>query len=192
MPEVPTLETERLLLTKYGSYETDVHDVQRNINDPKIANFITIPWPYPEDGAESFMKIQQEKMADGTAMAWGIRLKSKPEECVGCIDYRINDPETNTWGRGFWLASKHHGNGLMSEVVEATMSYMFEEVGIAKLEVENAFDNTESHRIKKKFGFRQVGEKGLVHPFRGSDPIPCEKWEITREEWLALRSPDIS
>lgn len=189
----PTLQTQRLLLTPFGSYPNDVADVQRNINHPDIAKFLTIPWPYPEGGAQYFIKSLQEKMEAGDAIAWGIRLKSNPDECIGNIDYRLKKDEApNTWGRGFWLALEHHRKGLMSEAVLETMHWMFDNAEMEILKTESFQGNTASYRIKAKMGFVHVGYLSEENcPIRKGETIKSDCWELTRERWEKFLSGSV-
>ena len=49
---------------------------------------------------------------------WGIFLKENPDELIGCIGVYKNRPFEN---RGFWLAKKFWGQGLMTEAVKPVM-----------------------------------------------------------------------
>ncbi|WP_068094008.1 GNAT family N-acetyltransferase [Novosphingobium rosa] len=178
---IPDLETERLLLRPVVA--EDAPAVQKQFPDWRIVEFLNplIPWPYPADGAETFLRdVILPRMASGAAWQWSIRLKSAPDRLVGVIS--LQDGEQDN--RGFWLNPDLWGQGLMGEACEAVTAFWFETLAKPVLRVPKAMANIASRRISEKTGMRVIwqGERDFV-----SGRHPTEIWEITREEWLALR-----
>ena len=69
--DTPTLQTGRLILRPLAL--SDAPAIQRHFNNWNIIQNLTsvVPWPYPDDGAETFIKLQLEKIAaqaDGDQM----------------------------------------------------------------------------------------------------------------------------
>ncbi len=102
---------------------------------------------------------------------------------VGAVDlWREGHPEN----RGFWLARKCWGKGLMTEAVRPIVDHAFSELGFPKLILANAVGNVGSRRVKEKTGARLLG----VTPAKFVDPefTSHELWELTREDWEKFRS----
>ena len=84
-PSVPTFKTSRLLLVPLKIEDAAGYEKKFAVYDVVKALSHRVPWPYPEGGAkkffEEFILTQQGK----TLWAWGIFLKSRPEEIIGSI-----------------------------------------------------------------------------------------------------------
>jgi RimJ/RimL family protein N-acetyltransferase len=183
MPIPPTLKTQRLLLKPLGT--EDAPWIQKYFDDFEIIKYIghDVPWPYPPDGAESYIKMIQDQMAELDVYAWAIRLKKAPDETIGAIEYRFRADKKNN--RGFWIARDYHGQGLMSEAVAATQDYVFLDLGKERILTYNAPSNTASRRLKEKFGGRLFSADQQYAFYTGEKY--SEVWEVTRQKWLELR-----
>lgn len=104
---------------------------------------------------------------------------------IGAVDlWREGCPEN----RGFWLAKKYWGQGIMSEAVEPVMDYAFNHLEFDKLTFANAVGNFRSRRIKEKTGAKFIG----IEPaqFVDSQFTEHEIWELDKNNWLATRDSD--
>ena len=180
----PLLETDRLWLRPLTV--ADAPAVQKYFDNVNIIGRLSkrVPYPYPEDGALVFLRdVVVPAMQAGTAYGWGIVRKDGPDEVVGLIEQRLGDVDQGS--RGFWLAEPFWGRGYMTEAVMRTQDYLLLEVGLERMVLLNSEDNLASRRIKEKTGAVRIGTAILEH-HHGSDV--CEKWELTREQWLAYRA----
>lgn len=177
-PTIPTFETERLVLSAISL--EDVGAYSKHFVDYDVIRFLSaiIPWPYPENGVEAYLKNIVLPNQGKDKWTWGIFLKENPEELIGCIDlWRKGKPEN----RGFWLGKKFWGRGIMTEANCPILDYAFRELGFEKLIFANAIGNIASRRVKEKTGCRLVG----VEPAKFVDPefTEHELWELSREGW---------
>jgi len=182
--ETPTIQTERLILRPLAL--SDAPAIQRHFNNWNIIkNMATVvPWPYPDDGAETFVKQQVEKMAAGEeTYQWVLVLRSGAGEAIGNIrfDARVNQPKGN---RGFWLAEPYWNRGLMTEAVLSVNDFAFRTLGVESFHVCNVASNEASRRVKQKTGAEFVGYIELLHH---NGQTRSEKWKVTRESWLGRR-----
>lgn len=159
--------------------------MQRHFNNWNIIQHLNvgIPWPYPADGAETFIKSQLPKISAGETHMWVLVLKSGDDQAIGAIEFGIAR-DRNRGDRGFWLAEPYWGQGLMTEAVTAVNDFIFGVLKVEKYTVCNAIGNKRSHRVKEKTGARFVGYGELPH--RCGD-TKTEVWEVTREAWLAAQ-----
>lgn len=143
-----------------------------------------VPWPYPEDGAVRFIGICQGEMARGEKHHWSIRLKSGPDELIGCINLWPDDGESRDM-RDFWLDPEFQRRGLMTGAADRVTDYAFRDLDWPHLWVSNDERNRPSARVKERQGARLVG----FEPFRsvGGDSRRMV-WQIEREAWLARRT----
>ena len=178
MTAISTFTTERLLLR--GVLLSDAAAYQKNFADCEVIKYLSsaVPWPYPENGAEFFIKNIVLPNQGKDRWNWGIFLKENPSELVGAVElFRPGKPEN----RGFWLAKKHWGKGYMTEAVRPVMDYAFTNLGFEKMVFANAVENTKSRRVKEKTGarFLEVKPANFVNP----EITHSEYWELTKEEW---------
>ncbi len=183
MIKIPKLETNRLILRSIE--DRDIPSYQKNFVDYEVIRFLsaTVPWPYPENGVEFFIHNILRPGEGKDRFNWGIFEKDNPDELIGVVNYwRQGRPEN----RGFWLAKKCWGKGLMTEAVEVTLDFIFSATDFDKLIFANAVGNERSRRIKEKTGAKLVG----VAPAKFVDPSFTEHeiWELYRNDWNAYRS----
>ena len=180
----PVLVTERLRLRPLSL--GDAPAIQRHFDNWNIIQHmsVAVPWPYPADGAETWVRdFMLPKMQAGEVLAWVLELRAGPPGAIGLLEYR---PATEDRGdnRGFWLAEPWHGQGLMTEAVTAFQDYVFFELDLPRIVVMNASSNRASRRVKEKTGARFLGTVTMEH---NSGETVTERWEVTREDWAALR-----
>jgi RimJ/RimL family protein N-acetyltransferase len=178
---VPLISTERLLLTPLTP--SDAGQIQRVFPRWEIVRYLvsTVPWPYPEGAADYYVnQVALPDVEKGIAWLWTLRRKAAPDELIGLIC--LYDVEDNN--RGFWLTPEWQGQGLMREACDAVTDYWFNTLNKPVLRAPKAVDNTRSKRISESSGMRLIGtgKKQYV-----SGLLDSELWEITREEWNALR-----
>lgn len=184
LPETPTLPTDRLVLRPLRLADTPV--IQRRFPQWEIVRFLNarVPWPFPEDGAETNMRDCLEERAQGKQFFWAITLRGGNDELIGRIDLRPDDGVSRDM-RGFWLDPEFHGQGLMMEAAEQVTRFAFEDMGWSWLFLTNAAANTASRRIKEKQGAELLD---LTPNRYVSGDGMRETWILRREAWLAARS----
>ncbi|MBD2795103.1 GNAT family N-acetyltransferase [Xenorhabdus sp. 18] len=177
------LETKRLLLKKLA-YD-DATQIQQKFPHWDIVKYLdshAVPWPYPDNGAEYFVKkVALPAIQSGKSWVWSIRVKKQPDELIGVIG--LYDKQDNN--RGFWLSLEQQGQGLMREACEKVTDYWFHVLGQTVLRTQKAGINQRSKKISLAQGERliKVEEKDYV-----SGKYDCEFWEITKEEWCNRHS----
>ena len=182
MTGIPAFETARLIVRPVR--EADLPFWYKNFNDYEIIRFLSasVPWPYSRTMHRGHWEGIKAKLGK-TYWHWGLFLKETPDDMIGGIDlWREGTPEH----RGFWLAHKHHGKGLMTEAVRPVNDYAFEVLGFDTLILSNALGNTQSRRIKEKTGAKLL----RTEPFKFVDPALTEHevWELTAKGWMAFKA----
>jgi RimJ/RimL family protein N-acetyltransferase len=177
-PDFPIFQTERLVLKAITSKDADAYS--KHFIDYNVIRYLSsvVPWPYPENGVEDFLKTTVFPYQGKDKWVWGIFLKENPDELIGCIDlWRKGKPEN----RGFWLGKKYWGKGIMTEANYPILDYAFKHLRFEKLIFANAVSNIASRRIKEKTGCRLIG----IEPASFVDPEfkEHELWELTSKDW---------
>lgn len=178
---VPEGRTERLLLKPFEL--ADAPAIQQLFPQWEIVKYLAavIPWPYPPDGAEQFLRNSAlPRMAAGEAWYWSLRPLSDPDRIIGAISLELSENEN----RGFWLMPEHRGNGLMTEACVWANDFWFDTLEQPRLCAPKAVANRGSRLISERMGMRvlRTEERDFV-----SGRLPSEIWEISAEEWRAWK-----
>jgi RimJ/RimL family protein N-acetyltransferase len=177
----PALQTARLLLRPLELADAD--QIQQLFPQWEVVRYLTaaIPWPYPPDGALVFCRDHALPAVErGEQWIWTLRLKNDPERLIGLIALMTRDNNN----RGYWLDPRWQRRGLMTEACEVVTDYWFNTLKFTVLRAPKAAANVASRRISKKQGMRLVATEDQNYV---SGRLPAEVWEITAEEWNALR-----
>jgi [ribosomal protein S5]-alanine N-acetyltransferase len=177
---IPSLETRRLWLRPLS--EDDAEQIQQTFPRWEIVRDMAavVPWPYPPDGALTWIRdVALPEMARGEAWHWTLRLKIEPESVIGAVTCKTGDDN-----RGFWLGVPWQRRGLMTEAATAATDFWFEVLRFPVLRVAKSARNLPSRRISERQRMRVVATEERQYV---SGPALAEVWEITADEWRALR-----
>src|SRR5687767_12773817 len=120
----PFLKTSRLVLRPYTM--ADAPAVQRIVSDRELASTtLSIPHPYPDNGAVEWLKSIEPKWAEGSGAVFAITLAAGGGELIGSIDLRIK-PEHRHAEMGYIIARPNWGNGYVTEAAAAVLRFGFE------------------------------------------------------------------
>jgi [ribosomal protein S5]-alanine N-acetyltransferase len=181
MPPTPVLRTPRQILRPVRSKDAPV--IQRRFPRWEIVRWLDakVPWPYPPDGAATFVAACLDEMARGEKSHWAIVQRSGPVDLIGFINLWPDDG-TNSGQRGFWLDPDFHGRGLMTEAANRVTDYAFKDLGWPSLCLTNTQENHASRRIKERQGARLIDLRiGQCVSGQVSQMV----WQLTRDDWLA-------
>ena len=182
MPPTPVLQTPRLVLRPLRS--KDVPVIQRRFPKWEIVRWLdaaNVPWPYPADGAATYVAMALEEMAHGKKSHWAIVPRKGTADLIGVICLWPDDGSSRGQ-RGFWLDPEYQGKGLMSEAADKVTDYAFRKLDWPCLWLTNAQENHASRRIKEKQGARLVDL--LIGQSVGGQ-VSQMVWLLEREGWLA-------
>jgi ribosomal-protein-alanine N-acetyltransferase len=181
MPSTPVLHTPRLVLRPLRAKDAPV--VQKRFANWEVVRWLDakVPWPYPADGAATFVAGCLAEMTQGEKSHWALIPKKGPADLIGVISLWPDDGVIHDQ-RGFWLDPAFQGQGLMTEAADRVTDYAFGKLGWPCLWLSNAQDNHASRRIKEKQGARLVDM--MIGRFV-SGAATRMVWQLTREDWLA-------
>lgn len=85
---------------------------------------------------------------------------------------------------GYWLDQEHNGQGIMSEAVRTICPFVFEQLGLHRIEATTLLHNHGSQRVLAQAGFRDEGTalNYLQIDGRWQDH---KRFALTREDWEA-------
>jgi [ribosomal protein S5]-alanine N-acetyltransferase len=176
---MPTLETPRLILSLF-SFD-DAPEVQRLAGDFAIADTTaTIPHPYPDGAAESWIASSDSRWLVKQTLALAIRSK-EDGALLGAISLFNILPEHRA-ELGYWIGKPFWGKGYASEAGHAILAFGFTELKLKRIHGEYLARNPASGRVMDKLGLKQEGVL-RQHAIKWGklEDMVCRG--ILREEW---------
>lgn len=151
------LPSERLDLRPFTL--DDAEAMYRNwASDKDVTRYLT--WPSHADISVSREVLREwtAKYQDTSFYQWAIALKERPEEPVGSIGV-VNtiDDRIQMAHIGYCIGKKWWHQGITSEALQRVIEYLFEEIGVHKVESRHDPRNPNSGLVMKKCGLRYEG-----------------------------------
>lgn len=163
------IQTKRLTLRPVST--ADAPALATAMCDWQVVRWLTaIPWPYTFERSLADSHWFLEKQA-GPALAVMVQ-----GQFAGVV--QIDESPT----LGFWLDSRFHGQGLMTEAVMASVAAHFREGG-ATLASGHHLENTASARVLIKLGFRTTGHE--LEPTVRGGAVVMRRMALTAADWQA-------
>ncbi|AUJ30487.1 GNAT family N-acetyltransferase [Liquorilactobacillus hordei] len=101
---------------------------------------------------------------------------------VGMISFNKFNTTNQCADIGYWLGTKHVGNGIVHRAVAGMCTIGFTDYDIHKIEIHAAVENVRSNQVAKKAGFHLDGllraNELLADGFHDENV-----WSLLREEW---------
>jgi len=136
---------------------SDALDIYENVKDKEIVTWtVSIPHPYPKDGALKFIRKARYNIKKKRSYAFGIVLK-EAGMVIGVVEMMAFDWKNKNAEIGYWLGRKYWGEGLMTEAIMLILKFGFGNLGLHRIYAKLFEDNTGSVRILEKSGFKLEG-----------------------------------
>ena len=154
-PDLPELETERLLLRKMRLDDADA--MFAYASDPEVTRYVLWDTHRSIKDSESFLRFATEGYERGDFGGWGIVLKDSGAFVGTCgIDVGYA-PEHARAELGYVLSREHWGKSLMPEAARAVIRFGFRRMGLNRVEARCIAENTASARVMEKAGMNYEG-----------------------------------
>lgn len=178
--DVFRLETRRLWL-RWPTL-ADAEALQAIAAHREVA-WMTATWPHPLPEGEAARRIGQMRASNGTGRALCVVLAPKPtpDAIIGCAGVFISCGEADL---GYFLATQHWGQGLMTEAIAALVEASFRLSAVKLIGAGCWSHNTASRRVLEKCGFSGAGIRSCKAPARGGEAA-ADHFELARHDWEA-------
>jgi len=144
------IKTKRFTIRHYK--KTDKENLIKNINDKDISRFLShVPYPYGPKDADIFLKKVLNKKRKDNKLDFAVEIEG---EVAGGGGICKNGHQAEI---GYWLAKKHWGKGLATEIARELVKYGFGELKLKKLTAKVFLLNKASARVLEKNGFKLEG-----------------------------------
>ncbi len=150
----------------------DEASLVRHANSWEVARWLrdVFPHPYTEDHARDWIRRVATAMP---VRNWAIEVDGEP---VGGIGLHAETAESVELG--YWLGESHWGRGITSAAVAAVARFVFEEIGVSRLEAMTLPDNARSAGVLLRNGFVEVEPRELIA--RSGAPVQGRAFVLTR------------
>ncbi|MDC8757860.1 GNAT family N-acetyltransferase [Janthinobacterium fluminis] len=178
-----TLETPRLLLRPWQ--ETDAPDLYDYAKDGRVGP--SAGWPQ-HTSVEQSADIIRTIFNHPEVYALELKENRRAVGCVGILigadsNFDIGDQDGEI---AYWIGVPHWGKGLTPEAVREVMRHAFDTLKLKALWCGYFANNTQSHAVQSKCGFRHHHtEENKYNKFL-QDYRTEHISRITCQEWLAL------
>lgn len=159
MTTMPILSNGTVTLRAHGA--ADVPRVVQACSDPVTSYWLgTLPAPYSEEHARTFVEAQSAQVAAGDAAHWVVA-DAATDLLIGSLSLMDlangSGPEV-----GYWTHPDARGRGMTTQAVGLAVEHAFTPaadggLGFGKLRLESALGNTASRRVAENNGFREAG-----------------------------------
>jgi RimJ/RimL family protein N-acetyltransferase len=182
--EVPQLRGERVTLRAFR--DSDADRVVEACEDERTAYwFWRMPSPYTLDDARAYLLSREEQRASGNGVTWAVA--GPPDDrLLGSISLFDVKP-----GReaeiGYWTHPEARGRGVMTEACGLVVRHGFASpaaggLGLRRILVFAAADNTASRRVIESNGFTQVGRERNGMRLRDGTLVDSACYDLLVEE----------
>jgi ribosomal-protein-alanine N-acetyltransferase len=162
-PPFPTIETARLFLRALEL--SDAAELLHHFSDPELLKYLDFePLEHLED-ARGVIGWGQSLFAEGRGILWGL-FERQSGRLVGTLNLerKVSPHRAEIT---YDLAPDWWGQGLMPEAVQAVLPYVFDAMGIVRLETTVHMRNLRSIGVLLKVGFQLEGVLRAYKVFHG-------------------------
>ena len=150
-----TIETARLLLRPFTV--SDAPAAYRNwCSEDAVTRYLTWQTHADETITQALMQTWAESYADPAVYQWAIELKSLGEP-IGSISVVGKDERTEAVSIGYCIGSRWWRQGITTEAFRAVIAYLFEAVGVRRIEARHNVKNPNSGRVMRACGLTYEG-----------------------------------
>ncbi|MGZ6441831.1 MAG: GNAT family N-acetyltransferase [Pseudobdellovibrionaceae bacterium] len=181
---IPTVLTARLKLRPF--FLSDASEVQRMAGSIKVSQMTaTIPHPYPNGAAETWILNHAGQFTNGDGLTWAIENLASGK-LVGCIGFGVNKFHKKS-EVGYWIGEEFWGNGYCTEALMAGINFCFKHFGLNKITSRHLSYNPASGKVMKKAGMSQEGYL-KQEMFRNGQFADMVVFGLLRSEWAKGQS----
>ena len=150
-----TLETPRLILRR--AVREDAAPMFRNwASDPEVTKYLTWPAHSNITVSETVLKSWLQEYEKESYYQWMIVLKElgEPIGSISVVNQRDDIAEAEI---GYCIGKRWWHQGIMTEALAAVMDYLFDGVGMNRIEAKHDVNNPNSGAVMKKCGMFYEG-----------------------------------
>ena len=155
------------------------------LSTEEVAGFISPP-PTSVDGFERFILWSQRERGAGNSVCFGVVTEGS-DVAVGLFQIRQLEPGFASAEWGFALGARYWGTGLFKEAAQVVGDFVFNAMGVHRLEARAAVLNGRGNGALKKIGATHecVLRKSFL---RNDEYLDQVLWTIVDDDWRVRRA----
>ncbi len=167
----------------------DVPAVTAACQDPEIKRWTaTIPWPYDESHARSWIATHPSLWERGEAAELAVTAPGDGH-LMGALGLRPFDWAGRTVSAGYWVASSERNRGAATRALGLGVRWAFETLDLAVVTLETKLGNVASERVARTVGFSVVGETARhAAPLAPGRDFHVKRWQVSAAQWTSRPS----
>ena len=164
---------------------SDARSLFAMLTTHEVARFISPP-PTTVEGFERFIAWTHRRREEGTYVCFAI-VPDGYDDAVGIIQVRQIEPGWGTAEWGFAIGSPFWGTGAFIESARMVVDFVFDAVGVHRLEARATIRNGRGNGVLAKLG---AVKEGLLRKsfFRDGRYVDQVMWSIIKEDWMQLNA----
>jgi len=158
--------------------------IQQLASHPAISDATTLPSPYPEEGAITWIRHTEELRKEGREYAFAVFAGNA---LVGVCSI-LNLEKTNCSAElGYWIGRPFWGHGYATKAARLVLRFAFEDLGLETVLSSCMVRNRASRRVLEKLGFTftTTGEAPPLYRKSKINLEPFDYFELPRSRWFA-------
>jgi len=177
------IATPRLLLRNFLASDLEAFLAYRN--DPEVGKYQGWQIPYSREDGEIFIREVQDIHApkQGQWMQIAIALK-ETDELIGDIGCILKQEDARQAVIGYRIGSPYWRMGYAFEAVQGWLDHLFEDLDLHRVVADCDTENTASHQLLEKLGFRR--EAHFIESYLENGVYTNEyHYGLLQREWRA-------
>jgi len=156
----------------------DVTAVTEACQDPEISRWTTtIPWPYREEHAVSWINSQPTALAEGRVASMAIMHQ---DAFAGSISLNQFDWDFRTAQVGYWVAAPARGKRVATAALRTLTDWGFGCLNLSLVTLVTLVGNTASEKVAENARFDMVGEvTDYRHPSSPDSSRHVKVWSLS-------------
>jgi RimJ/RimL family protein N-acetyltransferase len=182
---LPVLSNERVMLIDLRV--SDAPSLCANLSRQEVHRFMSAP-PSDVAGFERFIQWAHDERSHGRLMCFAVVPKGY-DVAVGIMQVRQIDQEFTMGELGAALGSQFWGTGLFEAAVDLLFAFVFNTLGLRRLELRAAVQNGRANGAARKVGGvpEGVARRALFCGGRYHDQL---MWSVLAEDWRQSRQQE--
>lgn len=135
--------------------DDDVDWIHAACQDPDVLRFTTVPSPYERRHAEEFVARCRDGLETGGGAQLLVTVDGVP---VGAAGIGIDRADRRAVV-GYWITAATRGQGVATAAARLLCRWAFDELGVAKIELDAAASNAASNAVARRLGFIHEGTR---------------------------------
>lgn len=174
-----TLTTSRLTLRRFNN--SDAEDMFKNwTNDSRVAKYVTWQPHGNIENTKALLEMWIDDYKDEHCYNWAIEYDNRVIGNICAVDM---DDKLECATMGYCMGFEFWNKGIMTEALGEVIRYLFDTVGVHRIQAEHDTNNPASGRVMSKCGMIYEGTKRKITKNNDGEWIDLAVYAILSEDY---------